>query len=374
MPRAGWIKPETDQRLSDHLAIAMLTRAYPPELVDKAIAATGRLEERRRLLPARVVLYYVLAMALFNEASYEEVMRRLLEGLAWQDRWSQSWQLPTKAAIFKARARLGLEPMTELFRQAVHPLMEPCSERAWYRGRPAITIDYMEIELSGEGGAKGALTASGKLPLIGFLEQQTDVTLAIAGGESVDVEAIKALVNLGGKWNVGPLYLADERSATASLRSAAVKQGAALLWCSELGRFLEPTNRFSDGSGLVRLPATAPVEAGPLETAEHLEPAMGGPAELRLLPPADGEPPLLTTLVDPASAPADELRSLYKDRATLTSCLEELRVHQKAPAMVPRSKSSDSALQEVYGLLLTHYAIQLLFKEQEQNSRSHLEG
>ena len=65
-PRAGWVKPETDQRLSDHISIGMLTRVFPPDVVDKVIAQAGRIEQRQRLLPARVVVYYVLGLALYQ--------------------------------------------------------------------------------------------------------------------------------------------------------------------------------------------------------------------------------------------------------------------------------------------------------------------
>ena len=77
MPRAGWVKPEGDQRLSDHVALGVLTTTFPPELVDEVVGASGRGERRTRLLPARLVVYYVLAMTLFSSASYEEVMRSL---------------------------------------------------------------------------------------------------------------------------------------------------------------------------------------------------------------------------------------------------------------------------------------------------------
>ena len=66
MPRAGWVKPETDQRLSDHISIGVLTRVFPPDVVDKVIAQAGRIEQRQRLLPARVVVYYVLGLALYQ--------------------------------------------------------------------------------------------------------------------------------------------------------------------------------------------------------------------------------------------------------------------------------------------------------------------
>src|SRR6266545_1418218 len=109
MPRAGWVKPETDQRLSDHISLGVLTRVFPPELIDQVVADAGRKETRHRLLPARVVVYYVLALALFSQCSYEEVMRNLVEGLSWASGWARAWSVPTKAALFKARARLGPE-------------------------------------------------------------------------------------------------------------------------------------------------------------------------------------------------------------------------------------------------------------------------
>jgi hypothetical protein len=125
VPRAGWVKPETDQRSSDHISIGVLTGLFPPGLVDRVVAETGRGEQRHRLLPARVVVYYVLALALFSQASYEEAMRMLVEGLSWQNGWAQQWNVPTKAALFQARRRLGPEPLHALFHAVAAPLAEP---------------------------------------------------------------------------------------------------------------------------------------------------------------------------------------------------------------------------------------------------------
>jgi hypothetical protein len=83
MPRAGQTKPAVAPRLPDRIAIGVLTQTFPPELVDRVLARTGRGEQRQRLLPARVAVYYTLAMCLFAQVGYEEVMRLLVEGLAW---------------------------------------------------------------------------------------------------------------------------------------------------------------------------------------------------------------------------------------------------------------------------------------------------
>jgi Insertion element 4 transposase N-terminal len=74
MPRAGQTKPPLVPRLPDRIAIGVVTRTFPPELVDRVVTGPGGGEQRQRLLPARVVLYYTLAMSLFTQAGYEEVM------------------------------------------------------------------------------------------------------------------------------------------------------------------------------------------------------------------------------------------------------------------------------------------------------------
>src|SRR5512132_245089 len=122
MPRAGPTAPAVTPRLPDRIAIGVLTRTFPPELMDRVIAKTGRGEQRQRLLPARVVVYYTLAMCLFAQVGYEEVMRLLVEGLAWARRWQGSWQVPDKSSIARARARLGPAPLRALFVEVARPL------------------------------------------------------------------------------------------------------------------------------------------------------------------------------------------------------------------------------------------------------------
>ena len=104
MPRAGQVKPPVVERLSDRIAIGVLTSIYPPELVDRVVAEAGRTQQRQRLLPARVVVWLVLAMALFSGQAYEEVARLLAGGLGWARRWQQWWRVPSTPAIAKARA------------------------------------------------------------------------------------------------------------------------------------------------------------------------------------------------------------------------------------------------------------------------------
>jgi hypothetical protein len=74
---------QNEVALTDRIGVGVLTRLIDRDLVDEVLAETGRVEQRRRLLPARVVVYYVLALCLFFGDAYEEVMRKLVGGLQW---------------------------------------------------------------------------------------------------------------------------------------------------------------------------------------------------------------------------------------------------------------------------------------------------
>jgi Insertion element 4 transposase N-terminal len=113
-------------RLTDRIGIGVLTRLIDRDLVDDVLAETGRAGQRSRLMPARVVVYYVLGLCLFFGDAYEEVMRRLVAGLHFTGAWQQDWQVPTTGAISQARQRLGAAPLQLLFERVA----VPCAQRA----------------------------------------------------------------------------------------------------------------------------------------------------------------------------------------------------------------------------------------------------
>ncbi|WP_372505091.1 transposase domain-containing protein, partial [Lentzea flava] len=80
---------------TDGISIGVLTRLFDRGLVDEVLAETGRREKGSRLLPARVVVYYVLALCLFFGDGYEEVMRKLVNGLRFLGTWRPGWQVPS---------------------------------------------------------------------------------------------------------------------------------------------------------------------------------------------------------------------------------------------------------------------------------------
>ena len=83
MAQSGWVKSEGPERLGDHVSPGVLMLVFPPREVDAAIDRTGAAGQRNRLLPERMMVYYVMALAMFSSGSYEEVMRSLLAGMEW---------------------------------------------------------------------------------------------------------------------------------------------------------------------------------------------------------------------------------------------------------------------------------------------------
>jgi hypothetical protein len=196
MPRAGWVKPRDDQRLSDHVALGVLTRTFPPGLVDEILAETGRVEQRSRLLPARLVTYYVLGLALFAQASYEEVMRNLIEGLSWESGWAKSWTMPSKSAIFQARTRLGIEPLEALFARGCVPLATLETPGAFYRGWRLVAIDGTTLDVAdteandeafGRANVSRGHAAFPQLRLVGLAELGTRAITGAAIGPYTEV-------------------------------------------------------------------------------------------------------------------------------------------------------------------------------------------
>ena len=132
-------------RLSDHVTLGVLTATVPAGMIDAVLGETGRQSRRQRQLPARLVVYYVMALALYAQASYGEVLRCLLEGVRWLRLRGADVALADKSAITKARVRLGAEPLKALFARVASPLAAANTQGAWYRGRRLVSLDGTTI-------------------------------------------------------------------------------------------------------------------------------------------------------------------------------------------------------------------------------------
>lgn len=367
MPRSGWVKPQSDQRFSDHISIGVLTRVFPPEIVDRVVAETGRKEVRHRLLPARVVVYYVLGLALFSDASYEEVMRNLVEGLSWGSGWARSWSVPTKASLYKARVRLGKEPLEALFSSVAKPMATEQTRGAFYRSLRLMSVDGTSLDLAdtpendshfgrpGSGRGEGA-GAFPQVRVVALAESGTHALVAAAPGPLSDGETTLAR-GLLGAFSPGMLVLADRNFYSFKLWNEARATGADLLWRTKSNHILPVESRLSDGSYLSVLHEVVNNKRRRSDIVVRV-------IEYRVEDPGRTETEplyrLLTTVTDPEAAPADELAALYAERWVFETTLSEMKTHQRGPRVVLRSKAPDGVLQELYGYLCVHYAVRWL--------------
>jgi len=309
-------------RLPDRIAIGVLTRTFPPELVDRVITRTGRAEQRRRLLPARVVVYYTLAMCLFTQVGYGEVMRLLVEGLAWARRWPGSWQVPDKSSIARARARLGPAPLRALFMEVARPLATPATKGAWYRGWRLVALDGTSLDVPDTPANVAAFgrptggRGQGAFPqvrLVGLVECGTHAVVdAAMGGLHLGEGSLAP--SLGRSLGSGMLLLVDQGLCGLELWRTFHATGAELLWRCRQDVKLPVLEVFEDGSWRSELGASHPkgkrVAVGVIDYRLDDPGRPGKPEGYRLI----------TTILDPERAPAAELPALYPQRWELEMC------------------------------------------------------
>jgi hypothetical protein len=315
-------------------------------------------------MPARVVVYYVLALALFADCSYEEVMRQLVEGLAWETGWRQVWEVPRKGSIFKARQRLGREPLELLFRAVAVPLAGESTRGAFYRGLRLVSLDGTCLDVAdtehndqafgrpGTGRGQG-VGAFPQLRLVALAESGTHAIFDAALGPYTSSE--QALADrLWGSLDEGMLCLADRNFYGFERFQRARQTGAQLLWRVKSDVGLPREQTLDDGSYLTSIYALKNRKAKrDGERARVVEYRLDDPA----LSDEDQHYRLITTILEPEQGPAKELAALYPQRWELESALDELKTHQRGPRVVLRSKQPDGVYQEAYGHLCTHYAI-----------------
>ncbi|MFF4927289.1 IS4 family transposase [Kitasatospora sp. NPDC001261] len=366
MARVGQVKSPAGERLSDRIAIGVLTQAFPPGLVDEVIAETGRAEQRSRLLPARVVVYFVLAMCLFFGQGYEEVARLLGEGLGDARR---SWRVPTTAAIGRARRRLGPEPLKALFARVCRPVAVPGTAGAWYRDWRVVAVDGTTLDLTdteaneaffGRHASGRGASAFPQARVVGLAECGTHAMFAAATGPlSASEQSLSR--RLFDRLEKGMLLLADRGFYGFELWQQAKATGADLLWRVRKSTNLPVVRVLGDGSYL------STVHAEP-DRRSRRNPVTVRVVEYTLASTGDAAVyRLVTTILDPREAPAAELAALYAQRWEIETTLDEIKTHQRGPGLVLRSKYPWGVEQEVYGLLLVHHAIRQLMHQAALN-------
>ena len=178
-------------RLTDHISLGVITKTFPMVRVKEILRAHGRTSQRQRDLPAHVVVYYVIALALYMQASYREVLRCLLEGLKWLHGPAALVRVAGKSGISQARVRLGFEPVRELHDQLVKPIAGKTTKGAWYRRWRLVSIDGSTMDVAdtqvnreafGRPGASRGKSAYPQLRLVSLVETGTHVLFGTCMG------------------------------------------------------------------------------------------------------------------------------------------------------------------------------------------------
>lgn len=354
-------------RITDYVSLGVITKTVPLRKVHEVLASTSRGSIRQRDLPAHVVVYYVIALALYMQSSYREVLRCLLEGLQWLENPSMRIKVAGKSGISQARTRLGWEPLRRLHDEIVRPIAVKETKGAWYRGWRVVSLDGSTLDVAdeqaneeafGRPGASRGVSAYPQIRFVSLVENGTHTLFGSRMGGCGTGEITLARAVLPGLQQ-GMLCLADRQFFGFELFTRARDTGADLLWRLKKNLRLPREEPRADGSYLSSIYPSEKdrrnkTNAVTVRVIEYVLEGVTDPEPLYRL---------ATSILDPEQAPAQELAALYQERSEIETALDELKTHLRGAGIVLRSKTPDLVRQEFYGLLLAHFAIRGLMHE-----------
>jgi len=354
-------------RITDYVSLGVVAKTFPVQKVKAVLASAGKGSIRQRDLPAHVVVYYVIALALYMQSSYREVLRCLLEGVQWLLNPAIRIRITGKSGISQARTRLGVEPLRQLHDEVVGPIATKETKGAWYRGWRLVSLDGSTMDVADEGVNEKAFgrppasrgqSAFPQLRFVSLVENGTHVLFGTQVGDYGTGELALAKGTLG-YLKSGILCLADRNFFGFELWNQAHGSGADLLWRVKKNLLLPVERRLADGSYLSRIYPSQQDR----RHQNHGVPVRVIEYQLQGVPEAEPIYRLLTTILDPDKAPAEELAALYHERWEIETAFDELKTHLRGSKIVLRSKTPELVRQEFYGLLMAHFAVRGLMHE-----------
>jgi hypothetical protein len=355
------------RRLTDYIGVGLLTKAVPLEEVVDVLEKTGRNSRRQRELPAQIIVYYVIALALYMQVSYREVMRCLLEGLQCLFGPKFEIKVVSKSSISEARTKLGYEPIKLLHDKLVKPVASKATRGAFYRIWQVVSLDGSTFDVAdtkeneiafGKPAANKGVSAYPQIRFVSLVETGTHVLFAshMGGCRKASEQALARTVvkNL----SRGMLCIADRLFYGFKLWQTAKNTGADLLWRVKDGLQLSREKELPDGSYLSRI-------YNPRKDRHKKNGTVVRVIEFTITKENGGEENyrLITTILDHEQAPALELAALYQERWEIETALDEVKTHLRGATITLRSKTPNLVRQEFYGFMLAHYAIRGLMHE-----------
>jgi len=368
-PRAG--------KLSDYLCLGVIGRIYTRDLVDEVLYETRSREKRDRLLPARLVVYFVIALAVFFGEAYEEVIAKMAGGLRFVSAWERHWHIPTASALCQGRKRLGEKPLRRLFERAAVPLATPATIGAWLGSWRLMAVDGVVLDVpdtpanEAAFGRAGSRTGHGgafpQVRVVGLGEAGTHAVISAAIG-SIHAGERELARGVLPEMEPGMCVIFDRGFYSWDLLTAAVATGADLLFRVTKQLELPVLKVLPDDTWLTvvtpsrtRAPATWDQAR---KMAERGEAVIVRAVEYEITDrESDGSYRLITTITDWMAALAPDLAAAYHQRWEFEIALDEIETHQTGHYRVLRSKSPEMVRQEIWGILLAHYAIRALMTE-----------
>lgn len=366
MARTKALLPD-GSRITDFLSLGVVAKTFPREKVAEVLGRTGRGSLRQRDLPAHVVVYYVIALGLFMQVSYREVLRCLLEGMQWLMGRGVDLKVAGNSGISQARSRLGWEPLKLLHDEVVKPIAQASTRGAWFRQWRIVSLDGSSLDVPDEldnahaFGKQTSPRGETAFPQIRFVSLVENGTHVLFGsrmgpyGVSENALALDVIPLL----TPGMLCLADRGFYGFNLWTKARATGADLLWRIRPKALLPREKELEDGSFLTTIyasPKDRPRRQGGvvIRVVEYTLEGIDGAESLYRV---------ATTILDPAQASALDLAALYRERWEIEGALDELKTHLRGSRIVLRSKTPDLVRQEFYGLMMAHFAVRGLMHE-----------
>lgn len=360
--------------LASPTAIGHILASLPQDYVQKALTDTKKHSVRQRVLPSPLMIHFPLLLGLFNDLPYGEVFKRLESAYDWLG-LEPPEKLPSESAMVKARQRLGFEPLRNLLEQVVSEQPRPNSPNAYYKNLLLTAIDGCKFDVEdskenaifgypqNQNGA-GAYPQVSCVVLVEFYRRLLkDVEFGTVAGNGEQTIAKGILSRL----QAGTLNLADRLYPSYEAWSLASATGAHLLWRVKKDFRLDPIKNFEDGSYLAKLYKYD-------ENRKRIvdESIIVRVIEYNLITKTGKKREkksrevyrLITTLLDPEQAPAEELAQLYPLRYWSSEGFnKEIKTILRAPRIVLRSKSPAMVIQELYGLFLAQHVVRMFIDQ-----------
>jgi Insertion element 4 transposase N-terminal/Transposase DDE domain len=355
------------RRITDFISLGVIAKTFPLAKVHEVLAETGKASVRQRELPAHVMVYYVIALALYMDASCREVLRCLLEGLQWLKGSPASIKAAGKSGISQARTRLGDEVARRLHDETVKPIATTATKGAWFKHWRLVSLDGStldvpdEPELEAAFGRPSVSQGESAYPQIRFVSLVENGTHVLFGTRmaAYAISEIALAKEVLSAWVAAMLCLADRNFFGYEMWNLARATGADLLWRIKRNARLPCEQLLPDGSYLSHI---YPSDKDRRRKTNGVKVRV---IDYRLEGVADAEPiyRLVTTILEPTMASAEELAALYHERWEIETALAELKTHVRAGKIVLRSKTQELVRQEFFGMLMLHYAIRGLMHE-----------